>query len=347
MGTHSNWALRQRWAATGLVSCLLVSGVLGTVLDCQAIMRPATAPGRTEYLDRVREPDAAGNQVSAVEGATVSAGGAYMQVTARTDYRATTGRNGQFMTYTVKPGDSLWLIAQTYNTDISTLLSLNPEITSTVIQPGEILEVVPAFLGLGHIVRHDETLSEIAEGYSLSATEIQTANGLALSDHLAVGQWLLLPGARVRQSRGIVASRSVNPRRASQAAADGQARSLGWIWPIAGGLHSSEFGQRWGGFHSGLDIAVSTGTPAASVASGTVTFAGWDGGYGYSVILDHGGGIRTRYAHASKLLVAEGQTVEQGEDVILVGATGNSTGPHLHFEVLVDGTPQNPRVYLP
>ncbi|MFZ5823749.1 MAG: peptidoglycan DD-metalloendopeptidase family protein [Bacillota bacterium] len=239
------------------------------------------------------------------------------------------------------------MIARTYETDIATLLSLNPDLSSTVIQPGQVLDVAPDFRGLRHVVQRGETLSAIASAYDLPVSDIEAENHLAPGGQIPVGQPLLLPGARERKDRGILASRNASARRAAQPATDRAAFSAGWTWPITGGLHSSEFGQRWGGFHSGLDIAVPTGTPAAAVAAGTVQFAGWDGGYGFSVILDHGDGLMTRYAHASKLLVVEGQEVEQGENVILVGATGNSTGPHLHFEVLLGGTPQNPRVYLP
>jgi murein DD-endopeptidase MepM/ murein hydrolase activator NlpD len=123
--------------------------------------------------------------------------------------------------------------------------------------------------------------------------------------------------------------------------------SVGMIWPV-NGIITSPFGPRAGGFHPGLDIGVPEGTPIAAAASGVVTFAGWnDGGYGNFVIIDNGGGISTAYAHQSQIAVSSGESVSQGETIGYVGTTGNSTGPHLHFEVRVNGTAVNPLNYLP
>lgn len=327
MDTRSDW--KQRYVAvTGLIGCLLLSGTLGLLMGSEPVMGASVVPERGEY----RVP----------EDATVTADQAYMQISARSHYQATADMPGRQITYTVQPGDSLWQIANIYDTDPSTLFSLNEDLESTVIQPGQELVVLPGFRGLRHTVEWGETLSEIASIYEVSIYDIIELNQVESGDLLLVGQELLVPGAEARQERTMVASsRSGGSRRTS-----GQA--LGWIWPITGGLHSSEYGEsRWGGVHTGIDIAVPTGTPAAAVGDGTVLFSGWDGGYGYCVIIDHGGGIQTRYAHASKLLVSHGQSVSQGEDVILVGGSGNSTGPHLHFEVLVDGEALNPRLYLP
>ena len=99
-------------------------------------------------------------------------------------------------------------------------------------------------------------------------------------------------------------------------------------------------------FHSGLDLAAPGGSPILAAADGTVKFAGWNGGYGYCIILDHGGGIQTLYGHSSKLLVSAGQTVSRGQKIALVGTTGTSTGNHLHFEVLNNGSTTDPMPYL-
>lgn len=309
-------------------------------------MQLTASAERTEYVGFVRETSRARSEWPGSTDVAITGPGEYLELSALTHYQATIAGRIRRIDYTVREGDSLWLIAETYETDVSTLISLNPQASSTVIRPGEVLKVAPGFEGLSHAVRRGETLSGIAAAYGLTVKEIETANALTSAERLEDGQLLLLPGARRRQERVMVASRSGDSRRTTPVPAV-QKIDLGWVWPITGGIHSSEFGRRWGGFHAGLDIAVATGTSAAATADGTVTFSGWDGGYGYSVIIDHGNGLQTRYAHASKLLVAEGQTVRQGEGVILVGATGNSTGPHLHFEVLLNGTAQNPRLYLP
>ena len=125
------------------------------------------------------------------------------------------------------------------------------------------------------------------------------------------------------------------------------------VWPTVGrttdsyGGRSNPFGDNSFEFHSGLDIATGWGTPVVAAGSGTVTFAGWQGGYGQVVILDHGRGLTTRYAHLSRVEVTVGQSLARGEQLGRVGSTGRSTGPHLHYEVRIDDTAVNPRRYLP
>ncbi|HWG55596.1 MAG TPA: peptidoglycan DD-metalloendopeptidase family protein [Gaiellaceae bacterium] len=121
--------------------------------------------------------------------------------------------------------------------------------------------------------------------------------------------------------------------------------SSGFIWPVQGVL-TSPFGWRWGRMHEGIDIAVGNGTPVVASASGTVIVAGWMGGYGNLVVVDHGNGVSTAYAHNTSVVVGIGQTVAQGQLVAYSGNTGNSTGPHVHFEVRVNGAAVDPLGYL-
>jgi murein DD-endopeptidase MepM/ murein hydrolase activator NlpD len=135
-----------------------------------------------------------------------------------------------------------------------------------------------------------------------------------------------------------------------QAAQSGQSPSgtpsaAGLIWPVNGPV-TSGFGMRWGRMHTGIDIAVPTGTPVHASASGTVVYASWMSGYGYLVAIDHGNGLATAYAHNSSLLVSVGQRISQGQVISLSGSTGHSTGPHVHFEVRVNGVPVDPLQYL-
>ncbi|MDQ3086926.1 MAG: peptidoglycan DD-metalloendopeptidase family protein [Actinomycetota bacterium] len=125
----------------------------------------------------------------------------------------------------------------------------------------------------------------------------------------------------------------------------GAPSASGFIWPVNGTVVSG-FGWRWGRMHEGIDISASTGTPIWAAAAGTVIHAGWLGGYGNLVVVDHGNGLATAYAHASAILVGVGQQVSQGETLSLVGSTGNSSGPHLHFEVRVNGAAVDPLFYL-
>ncbi|MEM7553700.1 MAG: peptidoglycan DD-metalloendopeptidase family protein [Cyanobacteria bacterium P01_A01_bin.84] len=124
-------------------------------------------------------------------------------------------------------------------------------------------------------------------------------------------------------------------------------KSKGFVWPAKGTL-TSGYGWRWGRMHKGIDIAAPTGTPINAVANGVVASAGWNrGGYGYLVEIRHANNIITRYAHNSKILVKKGQTVEQGQRISLMGSTGFSTGPHLHFEIRPNGKAKNPIAFLP
>ena len=131
----------------------------------------------------------------------------------------------------------------------------------------------------------------------------------------------------------------------SGAGSTGTPSAAGFIWPCDGPV-TSGFGMRWGRMHEGIDIACGYGTPVHAAAAGTVIYASWLGGYGNLVVVDHGNGFATAYAHASAILVSVGQAVEQGDSVTLVGSTGHSTGPHLHFEVRVDGVAVDPLLYL-
>jgi murein DD-endopeptidase MepM/ murein hydrolase activator NlpD len=121
--------------------------------------------------------------------------------------------------------------------------------------------------------------------------------------------------------------------------------SSGFIWPVSGPV-TSPFGWRWGRMHEGIDIAAPSGTPIRAAASGVVIYAGWMGGYGNLVVVDHGGGVATAYAHASAIAVGNGQSVAQGQVVSYVGCTGHCFGAHLHFEVRVNGAPVDPLGYL-
>jgi murein DD-endopeptidase MepM/ murein hydrolase activator NlpD len=121
--------------------------------------------------------------------------------------------------------------------------------------------------------------------------------------------------------------------------------AAGLVWPVNGPI-TSPFGWRWGRMHQGIDIGASTGTPIHAAAAGTVIYCGWEEGYGNFVVIDHGGNLATAYGHQSAIAVACGQTVAQGQVIGYVGCTGHCTGPHLHFEVRINGNPVDPMGYL-
>jgi murein DD-endopeptidase MepM/ murein hydrolase activator NlpD len=121
--------------------------------------------------------------------------------------------------------------------------------------------------------------------------------------------------------------------------------AAGLVWPVAGPI-TSPFGWRWGRMHQGIDIGASYGTPIHAAAAGTVIYCGWEEGYGNFVVLDNGGNLATAYGHQSAIAVTCGQSVAQGQVIGYVGCTGHCTGPHLHFEVRIDGNPVDPLGYL-
>ena len=123
------------------------------------------------------------------------------------------------------------------------------------------------------------------------------------------------------------------------------ASASGFIWPVSGVL-TSGFGWRWGRMHEGIDVGAGSGSPIYAAASGIVIACGYTGGYGNLVVIDHGGGVATAYGHQSSIAVGCGQSVGQGQVIGYVGNTGNSTGPHLHFEVRINGNPVDPMPYL-
>ena len=121
--------------------------------------------------------------------------------------------------------------------------------------------------------------------------------------------------------------------------------SAGLVWPASGPV-TSPFGWRWGRMHEGIDIGAGYGAPIHAAAAGTVIYCGWESGYGNLTVIDHGGNLATAYGHQSSISVACGQQVSQGQVIGAVGNTGHSTGPHLHFEVRVNGSPVDPLGYL-
>ena len=154
------------------------------------------------------------------------------------------------------------------------------------------------------------------------------------------------------------AARAAAAAAAAAQSSSGQGASDNWVqgtgqlgWPVSGEI-TSPYGYRvhpiWGTtiYHSGIDIGVDEGTPVHAADGGVVVWSGWMGGYGYAVVIDHGNGLSTLYGHNSELAVDEGQSVAKGQVISYAGSTGNSTGPHVHFEVRVNGDPVDPMGYL-
>ncbi len=228
----------------------------------------------------------------------------------------------------VAKGENLSTIAKEYGIDVNTILGANNLDDINTIRIGQELRVLSE-IGVLHTIKSGENLWEIARKYKVSIDDIIAANGIEEPGRLIVGQEIFIP-------RG-VPEKDLNYYRAQQGPQ--------FIWPVKGRI-SSRYGQRWGSMHHGIDIAVPTGTRVAAAAAGKVTTAGYSSSYGYLVVIDHGNGYETRYAHNSKLLVKAGQRVTQGQIIALSGNTGRSTGPHLHFEIRYKNASRDPLQYL-
>ncbi|MDI9485110.1 MAG: M23 family metallopeptidase [Bacillota bacterium] len=230
----------------------------------------------------------------------------------------------------VNPGETLWDIALAYGVSVDTISSANDLKNKNFLTIGQELQI-PSVNGVLHQVASGESLWEISERYNVPLDEITRANAITDPNRIQPNTKLVIPGATQLRPRDVLL-------------VNGQLQKA-FDWPVKGRI-SSTFGPRWGRMHNGLDIAVPTGTQVKAAADGRVTFAGWNGGYGILVIIDHGNNIETRYAHNSRLNVKVGQRVSRGETVAYSGNTGVSTGPHVHFEIRYRNNPVNPQTYL-
>lgn len=267
--------------------------------------------------------------------------------------------------YTVSPGDTLYTIAERLGVTVESIVWANNLTNQNYLQPGQVLQV-PAVSGVIHTVQPGETLEGIARQYGVDQANILAfaPNGLSDPNRLQVGQKLVIPGGRVAEPPRLAAARTeprpapVQPPPPAQTAPAAPAlaappapsppppaqAAAGFGWPTVGPIT-----QYFSAYHRGVDIAPPYGTPVRAAAGGVVMQAsgGWNGGYGTMVVIDHGNGFRTLYAHLSRLDVSVGETVEQGQVIGAVGRTGVATGPHLHFEVYRGGVPINPLSVLP
>lgn len=209
-----------------------------------------------------------------------------------------------------------------------------------------------------HLSKKAAALQNDMEQLEELETELRQLTGIEakeMPDNLGQGGPFIEPNTENLEETLTIIAGKVNERRANlETLKSGilnrqeQLAVTPSIWPTNGEV-SSRYGLRWGGseFHPGIDIAADTGTPVLAAADGIVIDSGWNsGGYGYMVDIDHGNGIVTRYAHNSQLAVSAGTHIKKGQVIAYVGSTGFSTGPHLHYEVQVNGRTVNPENYL-
>lgn len=257
--------------------------------------------------------------------------------------------------YTVQPGDVIGGIATRFDVDVNTILWANNLNFRSYIRPGDVLKIPPG-KGVIYVVKKGDTLGKIARMFDVKSVDVADANGLKRDgSNLSVGASLFIPGGeKIEESIIPAAPRAIDRtngtigKEIEKVAAPPPSITApagsGYIWPTMDHRINQYFGIR----HTGVDIAGKIGNSNYAAASGKVikSQCGWNGGYGCYIIIDHGGGITTLYGHNSKLLVEVGEFVTQGQVVGLLGSTGHSTGPHLHFEVRVGGKRVNPLKYV-
>lgn len=252
----------------------------------------------------------------------------------------------------VKSGETLSVIAGSYNISSSEINGLNPDVEPTKIQIGQEIIVRKAAPVISVQTTIEETYiekipyqTETQDDDTLTTTQKRTITAGVEGENQIVASVTYVDG--VETTREVLSSTNLSqPTNALVAVGTKQPISNGTFIMPAKGTLTSPYGYRSSGFHSGIDIANSSGTPIYAADGGTVTFSGWYGGYGYCVIIDHGNGFTTLYGHASSLSVSKGDKVSQGDYIMAMGTTGNSTGNHLHFEIRVNGVHQNPYNYL-
>lgn len=253
-------------------------------------------------------------------------------------------------TIEVDVGDNLWRIARRYNVSGEEILKAN-KLTNGVLLPGQVLiipQVAQVALPPGYEVAHvkeGETAIDVANRVGVPLIDLVRENDLASLYQIPAGTALRYrkPGAVTNEATVVTADpppqRSNNPEK------------TGLMMPVQGKL-GDRFGWRRHPilgetlFHTGLDLPAPRGTPIRAAQDGRVIYSGWLRGYGQTMVVRHGGGYTTRYAHCSALLKKRGEIVRRGEKIAKVGSSGRSTGPHVHFEVRLLGQPLNPMKFL-
>ena len=273
---------------------------------------------------------------------------------------APSGPRAEIVTYKVQPGDTIWDIGARFNVGSYSVLWSNGLDEDAIIKPGQELKIPPV-PGTLHTVKADDDLDAIAKKYNVEPAALVEYNALRPGEGLTVDKLLVIPGGQLPIARRapvqpiappvttIRPSAPAQPRAQPRAQAPAprlqvpapvvpSAPTGRFSWP-ARGLITTYFS----GWHPGIDVAAAVGTSIGAADGGTVTFTGWDStGYGYRVVISHGNGYTTTYNHLSSIGVRAGQRVGKGQRIGGMGSTGRSTGSHLHFEILRNGSFVNP-----
>lgn len=241
-------------------------------------------------------------------------------------------------THQVNRGETLSSLAERFGVSSQSIMASN-RLTSSYLKPGVVLSI-PAVEGIIYNTKNGDTLNNVARTYKITADEIADYNGLENNMQLVANQTLILPRAVAPSVQ--IANTSNYPTAVTilgnnpPAAAVISGTKLQWPTTSHRISQYSHYG------HVALDVDGNTGDPIYAAEAGTVISAGWAGAYGIRIIIDHGNGLQTLYAHLSKIYLSAGQKVTRGQTIGLQGSTGRSTGDHLHFEVMQNNVKYNP-----
>ncbi len=244
----------------------------------------------------------------------------------------------------VQGGETVSTIAEEYGISVNTILWENQLGARDYIKPGDKLTILPES-GVSHQVKSGETLASIAKKFKADVDEIIEYNKLVDASDIEKDQILIIPGGEIEPPAPTTTPSSSGTQLAGgyippSSTATGSPGKL--LWPTSG--HNISQYYKYG--HTGLDITGSYSSPTYAADDGVVEAAGWGSGYGNRIIINHGNGIKTLYGHHSKMFVSVGQHVSRGQTIGMIGCTGWCTGPHVHFEVIVNGRQVNPLGYL-
>lgn len=248
------------------------------------------------------------------------------------------------ISYNVKSGETLSSVAKDFGLSPDTLRYAN-KLTGEGLTENQAL-TIPPIDGVYVAVKTNDTLSTIASRYKIAVEEIVKYNGINQSDPIHAGNQLLIPGVVApKASSGSSSTYSPTGNTTAVAAFNPTASSGQFAWPTS--THTRYISQGYKNYHKALDLNRLNGWAIYASASGIVRTTSLRYGYGNHIDINHGNGWTTRYAHLSEFKVKSGDYVQQGQLIGIMGSTGRSTGPHLHFEIRYNGAPLNPLSYLP
>lgn len=239
--------------------------------------------------------------------------------------------------YVIQPGDTVSDLSELFGISVNTILWANNLSVLSTLRPGQKLQILPVS-GVIHKVARGDTVEKIATKYKSEKDKILALNPELAGGALSVGQSIVVPDGILT-----LTPRAAAPAKAPIIAPANVVPGVEMLWPVPSRRITQYF--KWN--HAAIDIGLPTGSSVWASDDGIIEYAGWSaGGWGNTIVINHGDGRKTRYSHLSKVLVAVGDTVTKGQNIALSGNTGRSTGPHLDYRIYINGRTVNPLYYI-